>query len=492
MKINKIIIKKNLRVWIILILLLFSLTIFSNGKLNSHAISNCIIVNIDKEYIVSPPILIDEDSDFATYSSGGDGSSTSPYIIENYNISITSEDGIHVSGTTKHFIIRDCFLNDTTNGDSNKGIYISFLAGGTCTIENNTIENAFNGIMVTNSDFCTIKNNTVISSSYGISVFNSDSTIITENYSFKCISFAGVFCQGGSGCDIIKHTSVLDNTGIFLVDIDNSIIADSNCTESNSGIEIQQSSYVTLINNDLIEMTRPISKISAPSLVILLSQHISVLNNSMLDNQENLGVEVISSNNIEFLNNHIDYNALKGIYMENSYEIFIANNNVTYNGDEGILATDCYDLNITANEISHNSWSGIIFENTNSSDITYNNIEGNSPNYGVYLDATSTDNIIHHNNFIENTPGSPQAKDDGIGNIWYDTSKNEGNYWNDYIPNGDYLLDGTAAAVDPYPLLNPVELPIIPEFSMNNLIFFIITMLGLTSIIYILKKRKSF
>jgi hypothetical protein len=72
----------------------------------------------------------------------------------------------------------------------------------------------------------------------------------------------------------------------------------------------------------------------------------------------------------------------------------------------------------------------------------------------MYIDEISQDNIIHHNEFVDNNLyiiQGPQAFDNGSNNTWYDKTSNEGNYWSDYttIP---CVIEGSACSIDPWPL----------------------------------------
>ncbi len=89
-----------------------------------------------------------------------------------------------------------------------------------------------------------------------------------------------------------------------------------------------------------------------------------------------------------------------------------------------------------------------------SKDISLKKIKG----YGVYL-RFSLNNVIHHNNFINN---APQAGVDTFHNTWDDGR--EGNYWSDY--NGtDSNHDGAGDApyvlnkenIDHHPLMKPIQ-----------------------------------
>ncbi len=91
----------------------------------------------------------------------------------------------------------------------------------------------------------------------------------------------------------------------------------------------------------------------------------------------------------------------------------------------------------------------------NNNVITLNTITQND--IGVTLDATTSTNILHHNNIIDN---GIQAYDDGA-NVW-DDGAGEGNYWSDYT-GSDLDNDGVGdtdlphQGLDWYPLMEPCE-----------------------------------
>jgi len=61
---------------------------------------------IDLSLTPHESIEILNDGDFITYGFPGAGTPGDPYIIEHYEIETSSDTGIDVSGTTKHFVIR--------------------------------------------------------------------------------------------------------------------------------------------------------------------------------------------------------------------------------------------------------------------------------------------------------------------------------------------------------------------------------------------------
>ncbi|MHA1199394.1 MAG: right-handed parallel beta-helix repeat-containing protein, partial [Candidatus Heimdallarchaeaceae archaeon] len=127
---------------------------------------------------------------------------------------------------------------------------------------------------------------------------------------------------------------------------------------------------------------------------------------------------------------------------------------------------------------------GIYLQSTNTAIITYNQILDNG-NYGIYLDSNSMSNVIHHNNFTDNNPGSSQAGDDGTGNVFYDIVSLEGNWWIGDWYGGSYAIAGTAGTVDPYPLGTPM----IPEFTNNVTMLLLLSITSLT-VVYIIGANK--
>ncbi|MCG3224152.1 MAG: right-handed parallel beta-helix repeat-containing protein [Candidatus Heimdallarchaeota archaeon] len=126
------------------------------------------------------PISILCDSDFgpSKYNFPGSGVEKDPYIITGYRITSTLSSGIHISDTTKYFIIRNCHVNTNCSG-----IYIGDVADGTAIVINNICNNNNIGISLDNSDFCILSYNLLQENeNYGVHLFsNSDNNIIHHN-----------------------------------------------------------------------------------------------------------------------------------------------------------------------------------------------------------------------------------------------------------------------------------------------------------------------
>ncbi|MEJ2248565.1 MAG: NosD domain-containing protein [Candidatus Lokiarchaeota archaeon] len=148
----------------------------------------------------------------------GNGSITSPYIIENWIINgENSSSNIYIFYTTAYFIIRNCTLFNGTNSDLGGGIKLEQVKNGL--IYNNTIvSNNGNGIsLIYNSCNNSIKENIIKDNrKFGIfNYYNSNNTIIKDN-TIENNNFEGIEGYFSSGMKI-NHNIFKDNReGIYL------------------------------------------------------------------------------------------------------------------------------------------------------------------------------------------------------------------------------------------------------------------------------------
>ena len=111
--------------------------------------------------------------------------------------------------------------------------------------------------------------------------------------------------------------------------------------------------------------------------------------------------------------------------------------------------------------------------------------------FAVFLDENANNNVIHHNNFINNSFGGSyqQAFDDGENNYWYDQSSRQGNYWSDLGTETEYRIEGSAHAYDLYPLDFPVDIESMPSPTMKITFSTIAILLSMFGLVIVLKKK---
>ena len=457
-------------------------------------------------------IIIWSDEDFRNFAFPGDGSLSNPYLIQNYNITTNNRYSIFIRKTYKYFIIQNCFLNA-----QDYSIYIDDVADGSAIIRNNICEGSEIGIYITNSDNITVTDNTCKNNlgptGCGIIITDSAFCDITSNYCTR-YEFYGIRIENTPSCYLFNNTCI-DNAGItlgvgiYLFQSDNNRLVNNTCKMNKwNGIQIDVSSHIELINNTCIENERL-------GIYLKSCPYNSIVNNTCLRNRDlselhSHGIRLLNSPFNNLTGNIIGSNIGNGIYLEYSSDCLIYNNYIyNHSGYSDITifghAIYCYessDIQVYNNEgfnnygscwiensnrmnISSNLWvlsenytievfdsincsfqynilnlnkNGIHVTDSSSNLFSYNLIQ-NCEFYGMSIYGSSTNNVIHHNSFIENNlGGSSQGYDESVGNLWYDNISKEGNFWSNYLGTGNYSIDGPANSEDLYCLTeNPLD-----------------------------------
>jgi len=123
------------------------------------------------------PIIITSDNDFQRYNFTGKGTLDDPYKIEGLNITTSEKTAIHVSNTTKYFIIQNCYIKA-----KEYGIFLSKLKQKTAEIFNNSIiSNGVVGLHIQYSLGVKIDLNYIAKNNIGILSFFGSQAIIKNN-----------------------------------------------------------------------------------------------------------------------------------------------------------------------------------------------------------------------------------------------------------------------------------------------------------------------
>jgi parallel beta-helix repeat protein len=177
-----------------------------------------------------PPISIVGNTGFnntAYHGNGvtsGNGSASNPYIIEGWDITTTTLDGVHVEYTNASFIIRNVYIHGPSPSN---GIFFRNVDNGL--VDKSTVTNSYDGITILLSS-ATVEN-CVISSSgeHGIRVLDS------------------------------KNVSIFNNTitlsmrdGIYTDSLNNTVISENRISNNiRDGIDVYRSTFVLLVLDNL-------------------------------------------------------------------------------------------------------------------------------------------------------------------------------------------------------------------------------------------------
>jgi parallel beta-helix repeat protein len=432
--------KKIIRSSLIFFIILFLAT---HNKIATN--TNSLVETSNEPNLAADPlILIDDDTDFLAFP--GYGNKSHPYIIDGFNIEAQTVDdiGIHVTGTTKHFVIRNNDLSSpAAQGDI--GIAVIDVAPNTAMIIENHVERYDVNIYAELAEGVIIENNTCAKiGEPGIWINNCPNSRIKNN---------------------ILHDKLFIKTEVRKT-FENTF--EDSVGQEYYGIYLEYSSDCNITENNLD-----------------LDDHIagggiSVFRSSRILIDENIVYHTyIDPSNYEHLERG-------GLYLREVTNSTIFKNTLESNEKHNMYIAECDNLLIANNTLDDSEVTGISLFLTTNSNITYNTIQDH-PSYGVEIYSGCENITVHHNHFIDNNIGGSQASDSGINDIWYDMEKLEGNWWNDWT-GGDYIIDGTAGTKDLFPLGEPVE---IPEFSEAMVISMLLLPASILTVLIIKRKKRK-
>jgi parallel beta-helix repeat protein len=478
----------------------------SDASLYENNQEEVLSISSIQQYIGHSAINITSYDDFNTTANvTGNGTQYDPFILDNFNITDSSQTLISIENTREYFIISNCLLNGKTKNYN--GISLTNVTNGF--IDYNTIKNCSFGMKLTSTENTTLSNNDVFyNKKDGINLTSSHN----NNVSFNTVHHNGGNPSGNgivldpSNHNLIHNNSLYNNSinGLLIYNSINTTISNNDVYHNEKdGIHLENTHNSTISDNFVHNNG---GNPSGNGIVLDPSNHNLIHNNSVYNNTVN-GIQINDSTNVSVINNSIYFNKKDGIFFENTHYSNISdnfvhnnggnpsgngivldpsnhnqilNNSVYNNSVNGIQINDSINVSIKDNSIDFNKKNGIFFENTNRSVISFNLIYkngGNPSGNGIVLDPSSYNNITNNiimlnsvygiditdgtlnNNIISNdficnnlnNPKDAQAKDDGEHNNFTN------NYWSDHNETSPYLIDGLKETSDNSPSDTPNE-----------------------------------
>ena len=380
-----------------------------------------------------------------------------------------------------------------------------------------------------------ISENTLISRThkYGV-LFNCNNTVFSNNEFINSGLIIYEPCNGNVffGNTInskpvvyLEKTSnqIIDNcVQVFLTDCNNMTIRNINTTADlrititlfgtknskiancKGNILLRNSDDNNIISNQLEDVDSGVSFNSAA--IELSNSNNNIISDNLIHTTGSHGISLIGSSYNNLQGNQIFSSGQAGIIIESTVESLSVFNYINENNisciENGIYFKGDPRNNVVFKNIIIECKNAIMLSSGHENIFVGNNIS-RSTQYAVYI-SRADNNTFYQNNFVENLvsvyeqhqfyyplPDSYYSQH----NLW-DNSK-EGNYWSNYVgsdSDGDGIGDSPHIVyenkTDNYPLINPVDIKIIPEFpSWTILSLFVTTTLVAIGIRNIIRRR---
>jgi len=371
-------------------------------------------------------------------------------VIKNCNI-INSSVGIYLFDSTLNEISKNNLFGNL------EAIYFAFSSQNAIK-ENNIFQNDESGIYLDDSQNNEIKNNKIYQGNNGICVSQyftqySGNNVIVGNGIFRNYSGVLLFCSPNNYLreNLIRENK--ENFGVgcsftatgecgFEQDIDTSNTVDGKPIYYLVGQKdkvIDKSSnagYVAVVNSENIVIKDLTLKNNYQGILLVNTENSKIENVVATDNRS--GIELIYSSHNRIIKNLLSKNGF-GIFLNSCSYNEISENEIEENHFSGVYLFEpslsgSYNL-IFKNNISKNS-AGISLDGVSNETIKENNISENGTGLEI---SYSNNNLIYHNNFINNETQAENffeeyGENSGeYGENSFDNGYPEGgNYWSDY------------------------------------------------------------
>ncbi len=404
------------------------------------------------------PIRIYSDSDFTAANGvvAGAGTKLSPYIIENWTVSINASSGIVIVSTGAHFIVRNCLVVGTSGSPSYDGIYLALTKNGL--VANNRVLYSSYGIYVDESTKIMVRDNLIMGSTNGIEEYYSDNvtfrdnTLVDNDHGIRLtagvdLTLTDNDIEGnmkGPGLDlfdvmdlILKGNSMSNNTfdlQLYLTDLESEhLVMPQNNTVGGRAVIFWKdlsnkqvpadAGFIKLVRcHGITVSNQNISKVYPAIEISDGSDHITISNSTFMD--LGLGVLITNSNNIivqdsNFTNasqsiltwyglshltvrNNVFTRSYTTVWVNTGTDVVFDNNTLTDCFDYCLHLQDLSKVQVSHNNISGQLWEGIWVQSSQEVQITDNYI-ANGFYYGIHAEMGSNNLSILRNRMYKNS-----------------------------------------------------------------------------------------
>jgi parallel beta-helix repeat protein len=390
-------------------------------------------------------------------------------IVTDNNISNIDYEGIWLRYSTNNSITHNTILftwvaiydDDSSNHNTfsyneitynEEGIWLLYSSDNIVSHNNCTNNDWFN-IYLQTVDNTSILNNNCSYGYLGVLIYDSYNVTINDNIMLLNEDF-GVDCQNTNYVDIRNNIVESPFMGFHIFNIIGLNLTNNHISATFRALDLSNSLYGHIANNTIVNCPE------GGFYIWSISEFNLFTNNTFYNNTEAFWADVAEHNTIS---ENTFYNNTYALSVQVSMSCDILKNNFYSNEYAIYFWGDVQSWNITNNNISNNTHGIFLAQMDNDNNIISENLVADNE-FAINI-SQSNNNLIYHNNFINNTY---QASDDSTNN-WDNDYPLGGNFWSDYSgvdlfkgPNQDILgSDGIgdtnysidSDSVDNYPLM---------------------------------------
>ncbi|MDH5646906.1 MAG: right-handed parallel beta-helix repeat-containing protein, partial [Candidatus Heimdallarchaeota archaeon] len=420
---------------IILLFILIATQISGNSIVigenqNNKTDKKTVIPNIPIPEGNSPLVIVSSNSELASVASSGDGSSLSPYVIDDFYYNGISGDLITIQHTTVYFVISNASFHNL--GSTSKAIYLNNVTHG----------------MIVNSTFDNING-------YGAYLYKTSNTTIHSN-NFNNITYSGIYSTFDKSFNEFRNNTLIDAGGaksaieIYIGDGNNTFIDNIIDGGGTYGISLGSKGDNIVVNNTLIRASltvkadplaswqqklvegntvngkpliyvgglyNSIFSTEVGQLIIYNSNKITITNQNF--ENSTVGILLFMTDNVTIQDSYFN-NVVNSIYLYTSDDTKIKNTQIS-NSDIGVFSFYNFGINIENNVFKDNS-KAIYLRRSFDTKIT-NNIFTNN-DIGVLNSQIGGSTSMIENNFFEYGSTAISLSSISLSTYYYNISNN--------------------------------------------------------------------
>jgi parallel beta-helix repeat protein len=320
------------------------------------------------------PIVIHGNSAFTPANGviGGNGIRSNPYIIEGWQIDSGYSDGILVELTNVYFVIRNVLVQSgKPNIVSGAGIHFINVMNGR--IENSTVRNNYQGLLLTSATSADIANSTFFGNGFGVTISNSANVVVSKN------AISSSYEDGITSYNATQIT-----------------IRANSISNQHRGIALASSTRLRISANDIAFSTHQVVACICPGLLLDAVRDVEISNNTIHANNNGI-LQAYVVNNVTMVDNTIVDNSNYGLSSD-AGNLTIRRNTVSRNGGNGI-SVGSLNGQVLDNRATNNGGAGILVGGAGNR-VAGNIISGNG-RYGIELFRANSA-ILRSNMLTEN------------------------------------------------------------------------------------------